>query len=270
MARAQPFRSHKRPAASRKPKGSPGKRCYAIGDVHGRLDLLQELFDLIEQHDAERPDRETVIVLLGDLIDRGPHSSGVIDFVRTYRPVRARVYLVAGNHEELMLRALHGDATAFQLWMTSGGEATARSYGVDISSLEGIGLENMARRLSAAIPASHIAFLRSAADSIRFGDYLLTHAGVRPGVALEDQTVNDLHWIREPFLTSDFDHGFVVVHGHSAQPAIEERANRVGVDTGAHRTGILTAVWIEDEKRGFLQAVGASSGVVATVDSLVE
>src|SRR5262249_13832438 len=198
----------------------------------------------------------TVIVFLGDLIDRGPHSKEVIEFVRTYRPGFARVYVIAGNHEELMLRAIDGDAEALQTWLTSGGSATAKSYGVTLDPAERIELEQISKKLEAAVPQNHIAFLRSATDSIRFGDYLLAHAGVRPGIALTEQTANDLRWIRRPFLESELDHGFVVVHGHSKQTEIEEKKNRVGIDTGAYRSGVLTAMWIEDDTRGFLQTAG--------------
>lgn len=256
MTRSTQMQKEGSPDKARRPKGSPGMRCYAIGDVHGCLDLLQEILRLIEQHDADREPRDTVIVLLGDLIDRGPDSSGVIEFVRTYRPARARVYVLAGNHEELMLRALDGDTNAFQAWMLNGGGTTALSYGFQLESLVGVNPEQMPRRLAACIPPIHVSFLRFASDSIRFGDYLLTHAGVRPGVALADQTPSDLHWIRTTFLESDIDHGFVVVHGHSMKTEIEVKKNRIGIDTGAYHSGVLTALWIEDDLRGFLQAVG--------------
>jgi len=221
------------------------------------LDLLKDLLERIAAHDAQRPPRETAIVLLGDLIDRGPDSRGVVEFVRTLRPAYARVFLIAGNHEELLLRALERDDGSLQIWIASGGDTTLRSYGVPFASLEGIGLAEIFRRVGTAIPADHVSFLRSAADSIRCGDYVFVHAGVRPGVALAAQTTNDLRWIRRPFLQSELDHGFLVVHGHSTRTEIEEKKSRIGIDTGAYRSGVLTALWIEDDARGFLQAVGA-------------
>lgn len=239
------------------PKGASGKRCYAIGDVHGRLDLLKDLFDQIRRHASLRSPRETIIVLLGDLIDRGPDSSEVVELVRTFRPDFARLYALAGNHEELLLRTIDGELNAFQAWMTNGGLSTMRSYGVDTSSLAGLDLEDFRRRVTRAIPQSHVMFLRSCADSIRFGDYLLAHAGVRPGRPLEEQTGKDLRWIRQTFLSSDADHGFVVVHGHSQFSEIEIRPNRIGIDTGAYHSGVLTAAWFEDGERGFIQTAGA-------------
>jgi serine/threonine protein phosphatase 1 len=240
----------------KKPSGAPGKRCYAVGDVHGRLDLLQELLDRIALHDAERPPRDTAIVLLGDLIDRGPKSSEVVEFVRTFRPSRGRLYVLLGNHEELMLRALDGDLEAFNSWMINGGVATMRSYGVDTTNLEGLELEDFRRRVASKIPPSHVSFLKAAADSIRFGDYFLVHAGIRPGRNLEEQLATDLRWIRGAFLRSEADHGVVVVHGHSQTAQIEERPNRIGVDTGAYHSGVLTAAWFEGSEQGFIQTSG--------------
>lgn len=240
-------------------RGSPGKRCYAIGDVHGRLDLLEQLITEIDAHNAERDPRETAIVLLGDLIDRGPDSRGVIDFVLNFQSRHARLFLISGNHEEMLLRALDGDVTTFQTWMANGGEATARSYGVTMDDLRDLDGRQMIGKLHGAIPPTHLALLRSAADSIRFGDYLLVHAGIRPGVPLAEQTPADLRWIRRHFLESDIDHGLVVIHGHSTRSAIEARPNRIGIDTGAYRTGTLTAIWIEGTEHGFLRAQGSAT-----------
>lgn len=241
---------------ARAPRGSVGKRCYAIGDIHARLDLLKRMFDVIDGHNAGRERRDTGIVLLGDVIDRGEDSKGVIEYLRTFHSRYARLFLLLGNHEELMLRALEGDQAAFESWMRNGGDATVASYGVDLDQLRGLGLVDMAARVKEAIPATHMAFLRSGSDSIRFGDFLLTHAGIRPGVPLSSQIPRDLRWIREPFLESKLDHGFVVVHGHSTKTLIEEKSNRIGIDTGAYRSGVLTTMWIEDDDYGFLQATG--------------
>ncbi len=251
-----------RSGRARTPSGSPGKRCYAIGDIHGRLDLLEQMFDLIDRHNAGRSPRETGIVLLGDLVDRGASSKGVVEYALTFRSRFARLYLIGGNHEELMLRALEGDETAFEAWMRNGGDATLASYGLDVRTLSGAPLGKMIAQAGAVIPATHITFLRSSADSLRFGDFLFAHAGVRPGVALSQQTPRDLRWIRQPFLDSRLDHGFIVVHGHSTQTRIEQKSNRIGIDTGAYRSGVLTAIWIEDDAYGFLQAVGPADGSV--------
>lgn len=246
-----------RPNRTKSPKGPPGKRCYAIGDVHGRLDLLTDLFARIEAHAGSEPVRETIIVLLGDLVDRGPNSRQVIDYVRGYRGPGVRLYSLMGNHEELMLRSLEGDVAAFQSWLTNGGLPTIRSYGVDTFKIQGLSLQSFQQRFAAAVPLDHVAFLKSCPDSIGFGDYLFAHAGVRPGRPLEAQLPRDLRWIREAFLSSHADHGFVVVHGHSQRTEIEIRPNRIGIDTGAYHSGVLTAAWFEDGERGFLQTAGA-------------
>jgi serine/threonine protein phosphatase 1 len=243
-------------------RGAPGKRCYVIGDVHGRLDLLTALLDQIAAHSATRGPRETILVLLGDLIDRGPDSQGVVTLARTWRmgePAGAfaaapRLVVLSGNHEDLLVRGLSGAPSLLPRWLGVGGDATARSYGVAVGDLFGRGPDEIALRLEQAIPLGDLNYLARLPTSARFGDYFLAHAGVRPGVAFEDQSPEDLRWIRKPFLESRADHGGVVVHGHSETAEVEDRPNRVGIDTGAYRTGVLTALWIEDGERGFLQA----------------
>ncbi len=244
------------------PRGAPGKRCYVIGDIHGRLDLLTALFDQIAEHSAARAPLDTVIVLLGDLIDRGPDSQGVVALARSWRsgePFGAfsdapRLVVLSGNHEDLLVRGLSGSPGILPRWLGVGGDATVRSYGVAVGDLFGRAPEEVALRLEQAIPTSDLHFLKNLPTSARFGDYLLVHAGVRPGVPFAEQSPEDLRWIRKPFLESRADHGGVVVHGHSETAGVEELPNRIGIDTGAYRTGILTALWIEDEQRGFLQA----------------
>lgn len=240
----------------RSPRGPAGKRCYAIGDVHGRVDLLVDMLGKIADHDAGRPRRHTAIVLLGDLIDRGPSSNEVVELARTHPTSGPRLYVVVGNHEELMLKSIDGDINAFNTWMTNGGLATMRSYGVDTANVVGLELEDFRQRVADTIPPSHVSFLRSGADSIRFGDYLLVHAGILPGKPIEQQRSKDLRWIRRAFLESAADHGFVVVHGHSQRTEIEVLPNRIGIDTGAYHSGVLTAVWFEDDERGFIQTSG--------------
>ena len=243
-------------ASVTRPRGSKNKRLYAIGDVHGRFDLLMSLLTKISDHSSDRAQRDTGIVLLGDLIDRGPQSAKVIEFVRKVRPNDFRLYSLLGNHEELMMNAMGGDLRAFATWFRNGGRATAASYGLTPSQLDQLPPEGTLEELIKAVPPAHLTLMKSFADSIRFGDYLLVHAGVRPGVELARQSPKDLRWIRSPFLESAADHGFVVVHGHSASLEIEEKDNRIGIDTGAYETGVLTALWIEDEERGFIQTAG--------------
>jgi len=184
--------------------------------------------------------------------------------VRTLKLPDIAVYALAGNHEELFLRTIGMEENAFQAWIRNGGTATARSYGVNIDDMAGLDASAIQGRLAAAVPQSHVAFLRACADSIGFGDYLLTHAGVRPGVQVQDQVPEDLRWIRGSFLQSAADHGRVIIHGHSVALKIEDLPNRIGIDTGAYRTGVLTSVWLEDDNRGFLQEIGREDPSVQT------
>lgn len=214
----------------------PGERIYAIGDVHGCRDALDTLLALIDADDAARPAASTTLVFLGDLIDRGPDSRGVVERAMT---LERRTVLLMGNHEEILLDAWEGDLRAGAMFMRIGGRETLASYGVDDV---------------ADLPRAHVAFIRRFADSHRAGDYLFVHAGVRPGVALAEQTPGDMRWIRRRFTESEFDHGVTVVHGHSTTLAVDERAHRVGIDTGAYATGRLTALGLEGPDRWFLSS----------------
>lgn len=234
------------------PAGAGDRRAYVVGDVHGRLDLLDQLLDRIHADMAEREPRQTLIVFVGDLIDRGPDSKEVVERLRTYRSDDARMIFLLGNHEEVLLRILDGDATLMSSWLRFGGAQTLKSYGVDPLLLTGLPDDAVIERVREAVPAEHVEFLRSFVDTCRFGDYLFVHAGVRPGVPLEEQRQSDLRWIREPFLSDETAHGFIVVHGHSISSEIEERRNRIGIDTGAFATGLLTALGIEGTDRWYL------------------
>jgi len=231
------------------PKGSRGYRAYVIGDVHGRLDLLEDLLAKIHAEMQHRPSRKTLLVFVGDLIDRGPSSSEVIERLRTYRRPGIQPVFLLGNHEEVLLRIVGGDESLIASWLQFGGLQCLESYGVDVSKLRGRSAQQVIEIARAAIPANHVEFLESFIDSCRFGDYLFVHAGIRPGVELELQSQADMRWIREPFLFDDTDHGFIVVHGHTISEEVEDRPNRIGIDTGAYRTGILTALAIEGKNR---------------------
>lgn len=241
------------------PRGTPGARAYAVGDIHGRLDLLDALLAKIEADIAARDARRTFIVFLGDLIDRGADSAGVVERLRTYRPRGARPIFLAGNHEEVMLEILGGRADILPDWMKFGGAECVASYGVDVDRLRRMDEHAAVELLRKAVPPAHIKFLESFGDTFRFGDYLFVHAGIRPGLNLETQDRRDLRWIREPFLSDGKEHGFVVVHGHTIGESVEERANRIGIDTGAYRTNILTAVAVEDDRRWYLSTAPGSS-----------
>ena len=233
--------------------GARAYRAYAIGDVHGRLDLLDTLLAEIERDLAERPSRKTLLVFLGDLIDRGPNSAQVIERLRTYRAPGVKIVCLLGNHEEVLLRILGGDAALITQWRWFGGAECLKSYGVDPFEIAGMDDQEALDVVRAAIPKEHAEFIGSFVDTCRFGDYLFVHAGIRPGVTLDEQAQSDLRWIREPFLLDDSDHGCVVVHGHTINAEVEERSNRIGIDTGAYRTGVLTALVIDGDERRYLQ-----------------
>lgn len=238
------------------PSGAKGYRAYVVGDVHGRLDLLEELLAKIHAELQHRPSAKTLLVFVGDLIDRGPSSAQVIERLRTYRRAGIRPVFLLGNHEEVLLRILKGDAQLITKWRWFGGAECLESYGVDPSQFSHLTDEEALALVRRAIPKEHVEFLESFADSCRFGDYLFVHAGIRPGVELEQQRQSDLRWIREPFLLDESDHGFVVVHGHTIAREVEVRPNRIGIDTGAYRTGVLTALAIEGPERWLVAANG--------------
>ena len=246
-------------APARKVSGPPGKRVYAVGDIHGRLDLLDDLLARIQADIRARPIDDVTLVFLGDLIDRGPDSAGVIARLMDLDGFPARCVVLQGNHEEILLRVLDGEEGLAYDWLGFGGDAFVESYGLSATALKALEEARIAERLKDAIPADHIQFLREAGDTVRFGDYLLVHAGIRPGIPVEQQQPHDLRWIREPFLTDGHDHGCVVIHGHTVSRGVERRKNRIGIDTGAYRTGVLTSVVIEAHDVRFLATGEAHS-----------
>lgn len=235
------------------PSGPKGHRAYAVGDVHGCLDLLDRLLARIELEAGQAPRRKTSLVFLGDLIDRGPSSAQVIDRLKGYSAPGVSTHFIMGNHEEVMLRVLAGEVQLVPSWLRFGGAETLRSYGLDPKAIARLTPPKLAAELGRAIPSDHVRFLESFADSISFGDYLFVHAGIRPGVELSQQSRADLRWIREPFLGDTSDHGLVVVHGHTISNTVEVTANRIGIDTGAYCTGTLSALAIDGAKRWLIQ-----------------
>jgi serine/threonine protein phosphatase 1 len=234
------------------PRGKAGARAYAVGDIHGRLDLLDPLLARIEADIAARPPKRSFIVFLGDLIDRGAESAGVVERLRVYRPRHARPVFLAGNHEEVLLQILAGGAEIIADWLKFGGAECAASYGVDVDRLRRMEEAQALEVLRDAVPRAHVEFIESFGDTFSFGDYVFVHAGIRPGIPLEAQDRKDLRWIREPFLSDAKEHGFMVVHGHTIVPQAEERPNRIGIDTGAYRSNVLTALAVEDDRRWYL------------------
>ena len=246
-------------AGTVQPSVPPGYRVYAIGDIHGRLDLLDDALARIEADNDARSPAQVVIVFLGDLIDRGPSSAQVLERARTYRRPGFRTVFISGNHEEVLLRLLRGESKFLQDWLRFGGADCARSYGISSTALKRTDPDRAVEVLREKIPKQDQEFLETFVDTFRIGSYLFVHAGVRPGVPLPEQKQSDLRWIRQPFLDNDDDHGFIVVHGHTIAEQIDVRGNRIGLDTGAYRTGVLTTMGLEGRERWFLQTEAKSS-----------
>ena len=229
-----------------------GERVYAVGDVHGRLDLLPELLDAIDRDEAARPAAATHVVLLGDLVDRGPQSRQVIDHVLTRDWRGRRLTVLKGNHEEVFLLTLAGDLEATRFWLRIGGAETMQSYGTPAGLIERAGPLDIVADFVPRVPDDHAVFLHGLADRVTIGGYCFVHAGVKPGVPIERQKPEDLRWIRDRFLDYEGDHGVTIVHGHSIASEAESLHNRIGIDTGAYASGTLTAVGLEDDRRWFL------------------
>lgn len=229
-----------------------GQRAYAVGDIHGRADLFDALADAINADDAERGEAQTTVVLLGDLIDRGPDSAGVVARARSWQAMRS-VRVLMGNHEEMFLDSLE-KPEVLRHFLRYGGKETVLSYGVDEASYYAADLAETQALMRAAIPAGDIDFIRSFEDTITLGDFLFVHAGIVPDVPLEQQRTSDLRWIRSPFLEHSGSHGAVVVHGHTIFKRPDIRHNRIGIDTGAYETGVLTALGLEGQNRWLIEA----------------
>lgn len=233
------------------PRVPDGALIYAVGDTHGRADVLVDLLATIA---TDAGGRRYELIFLGDYVDRGPDSRGVIDRILALADDPGlSVAALKGNHEEAMLDFL-ADATLGPVWAQYGGGATLQSYGVrpPANRMDDADWERARVEFAGALPASHRAFLAGLRLHAQRGDYLFVHAGIRPGVALAEQTPRDLMWIRREFI----DHGkrleHVVVHGHTPEPRPFEGVHRIGVDTGAYYSGRLTAVRLEGDERSFL------------------
>jgi serine/threonine protein phosphatase 1 len=226
-------------------------RLYVIGDIHGRSDLLDSIVDQINRDIETFGDRESVTITLGDYIDRGPDSRGVLDRLAR-NPFPTRYVALKGNHEALLEDFLRDPSVAEQ-WRRIGGLETLYSYGVRTGDLMlGRGFDEAAHALRAAVPEEHRAFFASLKPFVNFGNYFFCHAGIRPNVPLDRQDIKDLLWIRDEFLNSKRDFGKMVVHGHSPNEWPEVRRNRINIDTGAFATGRLTCLVIDGERSHFL------------------
>jgi serine/threonine protein phosphatase 1 len=235
-------------------------RVYAIGDVHGRADLLVQLRERIRADLAEAPPTR-LLVHVGDYVDRGFESRKVLDLLIERPLAGVENQHLLGNHDAWLLGFLDEPASVGAAWLRFGGDATLLSYDVRLNgpAESEEDLAALAARLRARLPAAHRRFLEGLRLRLEFGDYLFVHAGIRPGVPLALQKPDDLLWIREPFLSDRRDHGMVVVHGHTVQAQPVVRANRIGIDTGACWTGRLTCLVLEGEGHRFL-AVPDSGG----------
>jgi serine/threonine protein phosphatase 1 len=235
-----------------RPRVPSGIRVYAVGDIHGRADVLAKLITLIDQDLEARPNARSIEVFLGDYIDRGPHSRQVLDLLIARRQQHIAVFL-KGNHEACAYQVL-SDPSVLTDWMHIGGVNTLLSYGVDPSGCDHDqqAPQAIAAAFRQALPDNHYHFLQDLALSFSCGDYFFVHAGVRPGIPLVRQSEQDLLWIREEFLQHEEEFGKVVVHGHSSTNLPDIRPNRINIDTGAYATGRLTCLVLEGDGMRFL------------------
>jgi serine/threonine protein phosphatase 1 len=240
------------------PRTAPGERVYAVGDVHGCSDLLAVLLERIVADNRTRSAAATHIVLLGDLINKGPDTRGVLELVAAWPHTDLPVRLLRGNHEQVLLGALSGRLDQCRQCHAMGGRATMTSYGISADQYAGWTVEELAHHLPEIIPEPHRDLLLGAALAWKSGDYIFAHAGWRDGTALADQSEADLLWTRQAYRPSARRSRTALVHGHAnlAEP-FNGRA-RICVDTTAHASGILTAVGLEGDRRWFINTSTAS------------
>ena len=248
---AEPDLAEDEPEETRPARIGDNRRVYAIGDIHGRLDLLIDLLRRIDNDDADSIPCPAELILLGDLIDRGPDSRQVVEHALLLSQSSA-VRFVKGNHEEIFIRAARGEIAATRFFCRIGGQETLRSYGLSEADYAAMNAEHITDWMLTNIPRAHVDFLDGFADMVEIGDYVFVHAGVRPGVPLHAQEPLDLRWIRADFLKSSEAFGKVVIHGHTITQSVDEHANRIGIDTGAYMSGKLTAIGLQDDERWFL------------------
>ncbi|MCB1496914.1 MAG: serine/threonine protein phosphatase [Bauldia sp.] len=234
-------------------KTPDGMRLYAIGDVHGCDRLLQDAYAAIAADLDVNPVADHRIIHVGDYVDRGPASAGVIERLSALSESDSRVVCLLGNHDQMVRDFLADPVGAGPLWLTNGGDATLRSYGLDAFGTETRRrLRDLRDRFAAVLPAAHLDFFEGLSLAEQLGDFFFCHAGIRPGVPLDEQSPEDLVWIRDEFLSDARDHGVVVVHGHTPQSSPEVLPNRINVDTGAVFGGPLTVLALEGTGYRFL------------------
>lgn len=246
------------------PSVPAGSRYYVIGDIHGRLDLYEALIAAIERDDADALESDTHVVLLGDLVDRGPDSAGVVERTRAWQKERD-VRVLAGNHEEMFLNAFR-KPEILRHFLKHGGRETILSYGLSKKKFSAMTLDELFDELPCLIPREERDYIASFENMIIAGDYLFAHAGIDPAVPIAEQKRSDLLWIRDRFLDHSGPLDKVVVHGHTIFGQVMDCGNRIGIDTGAFRSGVLTALVLEDDRRRILQAIAAEDGSIEIYD----
>ena len=246
----------RKPQKPQKPHVHPhvpkNQRIYVIGDIHGRADLLTQLHEKI-QIDAELYQGKKTIVYLGDYVDRGEQSKQVIDILLSKPLENFESIHLKGNHEQAMMDFIEFPGAA-AAWLSFGGREALNSYGIPLAQIPSISeVSKIAQKLDDKLPDSHRDFMINALHSWQCGSYYFVHAGIRPGVDLDEQTIEDQLWIREDFLGSTLSHGTIVVHGHSITMVPEFLPNRIGIDTGAFSTGVLACLILENDEQRILQ-----------------
>lgn len=248
------IRSFFRPRPTVPPPAVPeGERYYLIGDIHGRLDLFEAMVAAIEDDDNSREPANTQVVLLGDLVDRGPDSAGVVALTRHWQSERT-VRVLAGNHEQMMLDAFK-KPEILRHFLKHGGRDTVLSYGLTKKQFNAMTLEELFAALPQLISQSERDYIASFEEYIVAGDYMFVHAGIDPAIPIEDQKRSDLLWIRDRFLNHEGPLDKVVVHGHTIFNKVMDCGNRIGIDTGAFRSGVLSALVLEGDQRRVIQTI---------------
>lgn len=230
-----------------------GKRVYAIGDIHGRLDLLKKMLAELTSDEARRPRRETTFIFLGDLIDRGPSSAAVIERLIDFANER-HARFICGNHEEILRQLLQGHTHVTRMFTRIGGRETALSYGLSERDYNDCDFDELPALLTQLVPQRHREFFSAMEDMIVIGGYAFVHAGIEPGLALAGQDMHKTRWIRDEFTKAPGPFEKVIVHGHSITADIDDQSHRIGLDTGAFRSGILSAMGFESTQRWAIRA----------------
>lgn len=228
-----------------------GLRLYAIGDIHGCLPQAERMFAAIDDDLRVNPVPAYEIITLGDYVDRGPDSRGVIELLTRERQNRPLTCLL-GNHDQRMLEFMDIPEEVGEAFLVYGGRELLASYGVDPDTSDG--LIALSREFRRSVPRNHVAFIDELALSASRGDYFFCHAGIKPGIALEHQAPDDLLWIRDEFLIHQRPHPKVIIHGHTPRDMVDVQSNRINVDTCCFQTGVLSCVVLEDREYRFLFA----------------